>query len=288
VAMIERVGVVLPADSPDPAADAHRLESLGFAHAALLGHTPAGTVLALGATRTLRFLTDLAPAAGSGAIAQLPQAFRERIADLGEGWAPLLLDPTDLPAATALIAQALTESTQVTLDLTSRPHAHAVHTVALDVLTDGLPGRATQPLYADDLTAGQTFALGQYRITDDDITEFAERFDPLDLHLDTDRASHTALGVLCASGIHTQAIMQRLNARGFHRSLAIVAGRAGLGLRVPKPVTPGMVLTGATEIVDVRLRPTGRAVVTIRSTLTADGELLLEQTGEIVVQQRQT
>jgi acyl dehydratase len=284
--MIDRVGVVLPADSPDPAADARRLESLGFSHAALLGHTPGGAVLALGATRTLRILTDPTHTTGSVATALLPQAFRDRIAEVDDGWAPLPVDPTDVPAARAVIAQALTNRPDVTLDLTGGPHAHAVHALALDVLTDGLPGRAAQPLYAEDLTLGQTFDLGQYRITHDDITAFAERFDPLDLHLDAERATGTALGVLCASGIHTQAIMQRLNARGFHRSLAIVAGRAGLGLRVPRPVTPGMLLTGSTEIVDVRLRPNGRAVVTTRSTLTADGALVLEQTGEIVVQQR--
>jgi acyl dehydratase len=82
--------------------------------------------------------------------------------------------------------------------------------------------------------------------------------------------------------------MQRLSARGLHRNLAVVAGRALLGMRLWKPVTPGTILSGCTEVIDVQLRPSGRAIVTVRSTLTAAdaGTPVLEQTGELVMRQR--
>jgi acyl dehydratase len=51
-------------------------------------------------------------------------------------------------------------------------------------------------------------------------------------------------------------------------------------------VTPGLVLRGTTEIIDVRLRASSRTIVTVRPTLHASGNLVLEQAGEIVVQQR--
>jgi acyl dehydratase len=58
-------------------------------------------------------------------------------------------------------------------------------------------------------------------------------------------------------------------------------------MRLPTPATPGLALQGTTEVVDVRLRASGRALVTIRSTLEAGEELILEQTGELVVKQRE-
>ena len=59
-----------------------------------------------------------------------------------------------------------------------------------------------------------------------------------------------------------------------------------LGMQLHMPVVPGMALTGRTEITDVRLRPTGRAVVTIRSTLRHAEQPVLELQGELVVEQR--
>ena len=56
-------------------------------------------------------------------------------------------------------------------------------------------------------------------MSQDDIIGYGERWDPLDLHTDPFLAQSSPLGTLCASGVHTMAIMQRMGARGLHRSV---------------------------------------------------------------------
>jgi len=284
VEVIGRVGVVIPAGSSDPAGDARRLESLGFGHA-LLSHGSVPVLLALGATRRLRLLTSTAVLGNLRSLVGLPQESLGRLGAQAADDRPLPVDPADVASSRAAIADGLSARPYLTVDVAG-PHRPAVNKLALDVLTWGLPGRPPAVLCAEDLVVGQTFDLGEHQVTEDDIVSFAERFDPLDFHLDPHLASASPIGVLCASGVHTQAVMQRLSARGFHRSVAVIAGRGMLGLRLPKPVTPGIVLRGATEIIGVRLRVSGRAIVTVRSTLRAADELMLEQTGELVVRQR--
>lgn len=148
----------------------------------------------------------------------------------------------------------------------------------------GIP--ATRIWYAEDLSAGDCFDLGESTVSEDDIIAFGERWDPLDFHTDSSLARSSPLGVLCASGVHTQAILQRLAARALHRRIAVVAGRRMLGMRLWAPVTAGMRLRGRTEVVSVDLRPNERALVVVRSTLTNDDTPILEQTGELVIQRR--
>lgn len=279
------VGVVIPAGSPDPAGDARRLESLGFGHAALPGSSTARVLLALGATRSLRLLAD--QVALPLDLPGLASSYRRRIQPWPDSGAILRLDLSDPASArAALHAHIGGAGADLTVELTGGPQPRLVRTLALDVLAGGLPGRTDSVLYAEDLAEGDEFDLGEFLVTEDDILAFAEKWDPLDFHTDAELAVSSPLGVLCASGIHTQAIMQRLSARTFHRSLAIVAGRAMHGMRLRAPVTAGMRLQGRTQIIGIRHRSNGRAVVTVRSTLSSGDEPILEQTGEMLVQQR--
>lgn len=279
------VGVVIPAGSPDPAGDARRLESLGFGHAALPGSSPARVLLALGATRSLRLLAD--PAALPVDLPGLAGSYRLRLQPWPHSDAILRLDLSDPASARAALHEHLGGSDgDVTVELTGGPQPRLARALALDVLAGGLPGRTDRVLYAEDLAEGDEFDLGEFLVTEDDILAFAEKWDPLDFHTDAELAVSSPLGVLCASGIHTQAIMQRLSARSFHRGLAIVAGRGMHGMRLRAPVTAGMRLRGRTQITGIQHRPNGRAVVTVRSTLASGEDLILEQSGEMLVQQR--
>jgi acyl dehydratase len=288
MALIARVGVVVPADSLDPVADVRRLESLGFEHAALPGASPASALLALGGTRSLRLLVDRADSDTVSALNRLARGYRNRLQPDSSDGSRLVLrrdDLDDAVQARAAIQRSLTGAGPVTIELSGAPHARLVRTLALEVLTDGLPGQIGPVRYADDLQVGEVFHLGEHTLSEDDIIAFAERWDPLDFHTDAALAHASPLGVLCASGMQTQAVMQRLGARGLHRNLAVVAGRGMLGMQLWQPVLPGMPLTGQAEVTDVKPRPSGRAVVTVRYTLAHQGSPVLEQTGELIVEQ---
>jgi acyl dehydratase len=301
MALTARVGVVVPAESIDPVADVRRLESLGFEHAALIGASPATVLLALGGTRSLRLLIDPSTTSGDsatsdvrGLISELDRfapGYRDRLQWEAHDQPRLALDRTALddPAEVrAAIGRQLTTArgNTVTVELSGGGHHDLVRILALEVLTDGLPGRLGPVRHAADLQVGDVFELGEHTLSEDDIVSFAERWDPLDFHIDPALARASPLGVLCASGVQTQAVMQRLAARGLHRNVAVVAGRGMLGMRLSQPVLPGMTLTGRAEITDVRPRPGGRAIVTTRHTLTHQGTPVLELTGELVVEQR--
>jgi acyl dehydratase len=107
-------------------------------------------------------------------------------------------------------------------------------------------------IYLDDLRPGQTFALGQRKVTRAEIVEFATAWDPQPFHLDEAAAQASIYGQLIASGWHTACIFMRLFADGLlNRSAAL--GSPGLDeLRWLKPVYAGDSLDARVEILEVR------------------------------------
>jgi acyl dehydratase len=150
-------------------------------------------------------------------------------------------------------------------------------------------GSGPELLYAEDLVVGSFFDLGTWDVTLDDIVEFARRWDPLPMHVDVESAAAGPFGEIIASGIHTMAIMQRLNVEGFLGRVAIIAGRSMSDVRLTKSVLPGTQLRGRQTIDAVLTRPSGRALVTTTSTLVDQtGALVLSMMGDSVVAQRST
>jgi acyl dehydratase len=155
----------------------------------------------------------------------------------------------------------------------------------------GLPHPGLDPglLCAEDLVVGSFFDLGSWDVTLAEIVEFARRWDPLPMHVDVESAADGPFGEIIASGIHTMAIMQRLNVAGFLGKVAIIAGRSLSEVRLTKPVVPGSRLRGRQTIDAVVTRSSGRALVTTTSTLVDQtGALVLSMTGDSVVAQRST
>jgi acyl dehydratase len=132
------------------------------------------------------------------------------------------------------------------------------------------------PIYADDLTVGEIFPVGEWTFTATEILEFASRWDPLPIHIDQAAAASGPFGVLIASGIHTIAVMQRLSVEAFYGYTAIVAGRRILETLFLDPVCAGAELRGEVEIIEVAIRNRGDALVTTRSRL-LDGESVVYQ-----------
>ncbi|WP_192583026.1 MaoC/PaaZ C-terminal domain-containing protein [Streptomyces albicerus] len=142
-------------------------------------------------------------------------------------------------------------------------------------------------LYAEHLRPGAVFALGSAKISREEILDFGRRFDPLPLHTDEDAAAGSRFGGLIASGFHTAAVLQRLMVDAVFSRAAIIAGREISSLRMRAPVRPEDVLHGTLEIVEVRPRDDGTAVVRSRGSLTNDsGTVVLEAHGEALWEHR--
>lgn len=105
--------------------------------------------------------------------------------------------------------------------------------------------------FFEDLKVGERYKSESYKVTEEQIVEFAREFDPQPFHLDRAVGDKTIFGGLIASGWHTAAITMRL----FVRALNFAEGAIGLGvdeLRWPNAVKPGDALQVEVEIVDLR------------------------------------
>ena len=108
-----------------------------------------------------------------------------------------------------------------------------------------------QERYFEDLKIGDRFKSQAYRLSEEQITDFAREFDPQPFHLDRAVGDKTMFGGLIASGWHTAAITMRL----FVQTLTFAEGAIGLGvdeLRWPTVVKPGDELKVEVEILDLR------------------------------------
>ncbi|MFF2806305.1 MaoC family dehydratase [Streptomyces sp. NPDC058000] len=106
--------------------------------------------------------------------------------------------------------------------------------------------------YFEDFRAGDVHDLGTVTVTEDEVLEFARRFDPQPFHTDPQRAEQSTFGGLIASGFHTSALFMRRYVDGL---LAYSAGAGSPGIdevRYHRPVRPGDVLTARIEILGAR------------------------------------
>lgn len=104
----------------------------------------------------------------------------------------------------------------------------------------------------EDLTIGETIALGHKTITREMIIAFASEFDPLPFHLDEEAAKSSLLGGLAASGWHTAALTLRMLVDSF---LGACDSRGGLGfrnLKWKKPVMVGDTISATATITALR------------------------------------
>ncbi len=109
----------------------------------------------------------------------------------------------------------------------------------------------SQPDYFEDFEIGMTRKFGAYRVTREEILEFAEKYDPQPFHLSDEAAAATHFGKLCASGWHTCAMLMSMiveNMRGGNKG---ALGSPGIDeIRWTKPVFPGDTLRVESKIID--------------------------------------
>jgi acyl dehydratase len=103
----------------------------------------------------------------------------------------------------------------------------------------------------DDVEVGHEMTAGPYRLTKEEILDFARRFDPQPFHVDEAAAAKSVFGGLTAAGAHTYAIAQALAGR-VTPPLALVAGLGVDEMRLPAPARPGDDLWLTTTLIDKR------------------------------------
>ncbi|MFD0851730.1 MaoC family dehydratase, partial [Actinomadura adrarensis] len=113
---------------------------------------------------------------------------------------------------------------------------------------------ATPPAdrYFEDYRPGAVYEYGHRTVTEEEIIEFAERFDPQPIHVDREYAAAGPFGGIIASGWHTSSLAMRLIADHYLSRVASLASPGIDELRWPSPLRPGDTVRLRTTILEAR------------------------------------
>jgi acyl dehydratase len=143
--------------------------------------------------------------------------------------------------------------------------------------------------YFEDYRPGDVHEFGEITVTEDEMLEFARRFDPQPIHTDPVFAAEGPFKGLIASGWHTSGIFMRLFADHYLSRVASLASPGVDELRWPAPVRPGDTLrlrAGVREARPSRSKPDRGIVTTRGELLNQDGEVVLSLTAINLLRRR--
>jgi acyl dehydratase len=142
-------------------------------------------------------------------------------------------------------------------------------------------------IYFEDIAVGDVEEFGSYTLTEAEILEFAERYDPQWFHTDPERAADSIYGGLIASGWQTAAVTMRMLVDGYLSETATVGAKGVDELRWPRPVRPGDTLSVRLEVVGAQTDRLDRGVVdTSVETFDDDDQQVFSMVGHVMFARR--
>jgi acyl dehydratase len=106
--------------------------------------------------------------------------------------------------------------------------------------------------YFEDFKVGDVTELGPVSVTEEEIVEFAERYDPQPFHIDPEAAVSSPFGGLIASGWHTTALFMGMFVRGILLDSASMGSPGVEEIRWTAPVRPGDQLSARVTVTDAQ------------------------------------
>ncbi|WP_262689923.1 MaoC family dehydratase [Kordiimonas aestuarii] len=145
-------------------------------------------------------------------------------------------------------------------------------------------------IFYDDLVIGQKEAFGAYKVTREEVLDFASKYDPQPFHLSDEAAKKSVFGALCASGWHTCAMMMRMMVDHMTKQGVAGMGSPGLdGIEWRRPVFPGDILSVESETTAKRESASRPNIGLVKSTYTVKnqkGETVMITRGNAMIAKR--
>ena len=132
--------------------------------------------------------------------------------------------------------------------------------------------------YFEDFKVGDITEVGPVTVSEEEIVDFAERFDPQPFHTNPEAAASSPYGGLIASGWHTTALFMGMFVRAVLRDSASLGSPGVEEIRWTAPVRPGDTLTGRTTVTDVQpsaSNPNRGTVYTTNEVFNQSGERVM-------------
>ena len=106
--------------------------------------------------------------------------------------------------------------------------------------------------YVEDFKKGDIFDIGEHTFSEEEIIDFAKKYDPFPFHINKDAAEKTVFGGIISSGWLTALVWLGMMHKSF-LSYDTTMGSPGHEEMIwPKPVRPGDCVSGQLEILDCR------------------------------------
>lgn len=143
-------------------------------------------------------------------------------------------------------------------------------------------------LYFEDVPVGYSSMVGTYELTESEVVEFAQAWDPQPFHIDREAASKSVFNGLVASSLHLFAICTKLF---FHHvdQIQILAMLGKDEIRIHHPARPGDTLTYSTNCVEHRPSSSklDRGIIVLADELrNQSDELILSQKVSLLVKRK--
>lgn len=140
----------------------------------------------------------------------------------------------------------------------------------------------------DQYEVGAVEIFGSYRLSREEVIQFASQYDPQPFHLDDDAAAaNPVFGRLSASGWHTASATMRMVVDHHRQHGGFSMGSPGVEqLRWMAPTYPGDTLHVRTEVMSVRRsqsRPSIGLVTVSTTTLNQHDEAVMSMVSTIIV-----
>lgn len=135
--------------------------------------------------------------------------------------------------------------------------------------------------YFEDYVPGSVYEFGSILVEEQDIVDFARRFDPQAFHIDPDKARKSTFGGLIASGWQTAALTMRLLVDHYISRVAGMGSPGSGPIRWLRPVRPGDVLSIRVTILKAthsRIKPDRGIVRSFVETMNQHGEVVMTRT----------
>ena len=144
--------------------------------------------------------------------------------------------------------------------------------------------------YFEDIQVGDAETVGEYEVTEMEMVEFAQKWDPLPIHIDAVAANKSTHGGLIASGQYTLAVKQKLYAQTKFIGDAVIGAIGWDEVRFVNPVRPGHSLSLTAECIEKSAsesRPDRGVLKFNVSMTTQQGEIVLSYISMVMMHKRQ-
>jgi acyl dehydratase len=145
-------------------------------------------------------------------------------------------------------------------------------------MNDAFPIRTQPGRYFEDYPVGAVFVGGPIEVSEQDILDFARRYDPQPMHVDKAAAEAGPFAGLIASGWHTGSLMMQMLARHFVPTPGNLPSPGLDELRWLRPVRAGDSLSLRVTVESARRsrsKPDQGVVMSLVEVLNQNGEVVM-------------